>query len=130
MTPTQSFYVRFQTPPEIANATLEIVKMARESGRIRKGVNEVIKSVERGHAKLVVIAENVDPPEIVAFLPSLCEEKRVPYVYVPRKEDLGRAAGLDVSASSVSIIEPGEAKTYMEEVLKQLERLGGRASVK
>ncbi|MCS7146248.1 MAG: 50S ribosomal protein L7Ae [Nitrososphaerota archaeon] len=123
MTPELSFYVKFKTPPEIANATLEIVKMARETGRIRKGVNEVIKSIERGQAKLVVIAENVDPPEIVAFLPSLCDEKRIPYVYVARKEDLGRAAGLEVSASSVAVIDVGEAKTYFEEVLKQLERI-------
>jgi large subunit ribosomal protein L7Ae len=130
MTPELSFFVKFKTPPELANATLEIVKMARETGKIRKGVNEVIKSIERGQAKLVVIAENVDPPEIVAFLPSLCEEKKIPYIYVPKKEDLGRAAGLEVSASSVSIIDVGEAKTYFEEILKQLETIRRQVSVK
>ncbi|MEM1966617.1 MAG: 50S ribosomal protein L7Ae [Nitrososphaerota archaeon] len=123
MTPELSFYVKFKTPPELANATFEIVKMARETGKIRKGVNEVIKSVERGQAKLVVIAENVDPPEVVAFLPSLCEEKKIPYIYVPTKEELGKAAGLEVSASSVAVIDLGEAKTYFDEVQKQLAKI-------
>jgi large subunit ribosomal protein L7Ae len=123
MTPELSSYVRFKTPSELANATLELVKMARETGKVKKGVNEVIKSVERGQAKLVVIAENVDPPEIVALLPSLCQERKVPYVYVPTKEALGNAAGLEVSASSVAIIDAGEARSYLEEILKQLQKI-------
>jgi large subunit ribosomal protein L7Ae len=123
MTPGLSSYIRFKTPPELANATLELVKMARETGKIKKGVNEVIKSVERGQAKLVVIAENVDPPEIVAFLPSLCQERRIPYIYVPAKEALGNAAGLEVPASSIAVIDVGEARSYFEEIMKQLKKI-------
>ncbi len=70
------YYQTFTPPEELVKATLETVRLARTSGKIRKGVNEVIKSIERGQAKFVVIATDVDPPEIVAFLPTLCEERR------------------------------------------------------
>ncbi|MCL7388363.1 MAG: ribosomal L7Ae/L30e/S12e/Gadd45 family protein, partial [Thaumarchaeota archaeon] len=93
-------YVTFNPPEELIRATLEVVKMARESGKIRKGVNEVIKSIERGQAKFVIIATDVDPPEIVAFLPLLCDEKKIPYTFVSSKKALGEAAGIAVSASS------------------------------
>ena len=125
--PTQAFYVKFQTPKDMANATLEVVKLVRSSGKLKKGINEVTRAVERGQAKFVVIAEDVDPPEIVAFLPILCDEKRIPYVYVPSKKDLGEAAGLEVAASAVAIIDPGEAKGYLEELVKKVNDIRGRA---
>lgn len=118
-------YVTFEPPEELMKATLEVVRLARETGKIRKGVNEVIKSIERGQAKFVVIAMDVDPPEIVAFLPTLCDERKIPYTFVASKRELGEAAGIQVSASSVSIIDPGDAKDFMDEVVKKVAELRG-----
>ena len=97
-----------------AEKVLEIVELSRETGKIRKGVNETTKAVERGEAKLVVVAEDVNPPEIVMHLPALCEEKGVPLVKVPSKADLGRAAGLDVPTSSVAVVNPGQAEPHLK----------------
>jgi large subunit ribosomal protein L7Ae len=101
------------------------VRLARETGEIRKGVNEVIKSIERGQARFVIMAMDVDPPEIVAFLPTLCDEHKIPYVFVASKRELGEAAGLQVSASSISIIKPGDAKDFMDEVIKKINEIRG-----
>ncbi|BDR93073.1 50S ribosomal protein L7Ae [Vulcanisaeta souniana] len=115
------FYVRFAVPQDIAEKAYEVLSAARETGKIKKGTNEVTKAVERGIAKLVFIAEDVDPPEIVAHLPILCEEKGVPYVYVPSKERLGKSAGLQsTSAASAVIIDPGQAATELETLVKQI----------
>jgi large subunit ribosomal protein L7Ae len=46
----------------------------------------------------------------------LCEEKRIPYVYVPKKQRLGASAGLSKSSASVAIVEAGEAKAILEEI--------------
>ncbi len=119
-------YVTFTPPEELVKATLEVVKMARESGKIRKGVNEVIKSIERGQAKFVVIATDVDPPEIVAFIPHLCDEKKIPYTFVTSKKSLGEAAGIAVAASSVSIIDPGTSKDFLEEIVKKINEIRGK----
>jgi large subunit ribosomal protein L7Ae len=74
-------------------------------------------------AKLVVIAEDVDPEEIVMHLPILCEEKKVSYVYVPSKLELGKASGIDVAAASVAIIDPGEGKDLLSEIIDSIEKL-------
>jgi large subunit ribosomal protein L7Ae len=121
-------YVRFEVPPEIAEKAYEAVKKARETGgKVRKGVNETTKAVERGLAKLVLIAEDVDPPEVVMHLPLLCEEKKVPYLYVPSKKKLGEMAGIEVQASSVAIVDPGEAKDLVDELIKAYEELKTKA---
>jgi large subunit ribosomal protein L7Ae len=93
----------------------EAIEVARTTGKIRKGTNEVTKAIERGTAKLVVIAKDINPPEITMHIPLLCKEKKILCVEVPNKEELGAAAGLQVGTSSVAIIEPGEAASILKE---------------
>ena len=109
-------YVRFETPNEVADKALQLVQIASETGKVRVGTNEVTKSSERAEAKLVVMAEDVDPVEILVHVPMLCEEKRIPYVYVPKKQRLGQSAGLSKSAASVAIVEAGEGKGLLDEL--------------
>jgi len=113
-------YVRFAVPQELAEMTYNVVSMAKQTGVVKRGSNETTKMIERGLAKLVVIAEDVDPPEIVMHLPLLCEEKGVPYIYVPSKERLGKAVGLASYASSVAIVDPGQASKDLEDLVSKL----------
>ncbi|MEW6069564.1 MAG: 50S ribosomal protein L7Ae [Candidatus Thermoplasmatota archaeon] len=116
-------YVRFEVPKELSNKIYEAIELARDTGKLRRGTNEVTKAIERGIAKFVVMAEDVEPPEILAHLPLLCEEKGIPYGYVPKKQELGRASGLEISSASVAIIEPGKAKESFEELISKLAEL-------
>ena len=100
---------------------LEVIEVARDTGKIRRGVNEVTKSIERGEAKLVVTAEDVDPPEIVMHLPILCNEKKIAFAKVPTKSELGRAAGIDVGCSAIAVAKPGEAKKQLDSLLTEKE---------
>jgi large subunit ribosomal protein L7Ae len=119
----RAIYIRFETPAELADKALQLVQVAQETGKVRVGTNEVTKSSERGEAKLVVMAEDVDPVEILVHIPMLCEEKHIPYVYVPKKQRLGASAGLTKSAASVAIVEPGEAKGLLEEIAQAAAQL-------
>jgi large subunit ribosomal protein L7Ae len=116
-------YVRFEVPKELVEMAYEALETARSTGKICKGTNEVTKFVERGQATLVLIAENVEPEEIVAHLPMLCEEKKIPYVYVPDKLELGKASGIEVSTASACIVTPGKAKEAVEEIVEKLDAL-------
>ena len=87
----------------------EIIEKARKTGKIDKGTNEVTKAVERGVAKLVVYAADVEPKEIVAHLSALCKEKGILCSEVDSKQKLGIAAGLGVNASAIAVIEAGDA---------------------
>jgi large subunit ribosomal protein L7Ae len=114
----EKIHVRFSVPQDVAEKVYELVSKAAKTGKIKKGTNETTKAVERNLAKLVVIAEDVMPPEIVLHLPFLCDEKKVPYIYVPSKKRLGEAAGLVVAAASVAILDPGEARQLYEDIVK------------
>jgi len=118
-----AMYVKFQTPKELQDLAYDLVEKARDNGKISKGANEVTKQVERGQAKLVVMAEDVSPEEILAHMPILCEEKKIPYTYVPTKDELGTAAGLHVSTTAVAITNPGKDKAGIENISKKIENL-------
>lgn len=116
-------FVKFEVPKDLADKTYEAVEIAKNTGKLRKGVNETTKCIERGLAKLVIMATDVTPEEILMHLPVLCEEKKVPYTYVPSKLELGKAAGIDVATSSIAIEEVGDAKKVIEDIKRKLESL-------
>ena len=120
---SKPFYVKIDVPKEVADAAYEALQISARTGNVRKGTNETTKAVERAQAKLVVIAEDVDPPEVVAHLPLLCEERKIPYIFVPSKEKLGDAVGIDVPASSACIVNEGEALGLVREIVKRVEQI-------
>lgn len=120
---SKPFYVKFEVPKEVADAAYEALQLASKTGKVRKGTNETTKAVERGIAKLVVIAEDVDPPEIVAHLPILCDERKIPYVFVPSKEKVGASVGIEVSAASACIVEEGDAAGIVKEIISRIEEI-------
>ncbi len=105
---------------ERAAQALQLLNEVRVQGKIRKGTNEVTKSVERGEAKLVVIAADVNPPEIIMHLPILCEEKGIACIYVDTKADLGAAAGLPVATSAVAVANAGDAAKKLTDFSEQI----------
>jgi large subunit ribosomal protein L7Ae len=120
---SKSFYVKFDVPKGLSDAAYEAVQIARDTGRIRRGTNETTKSIERGIAKLVLIAEDVEPPEVVAHLPLLCEERDVSYIFVPSKAQLGLSIGIEVSSAAASIVEPGNSIDLVEDLAKKVGEL-------
>jgi len=118
---SKPFYAKFSVPKEVADAAYEALQIATRTGSVRKGTNETTKAVERAHAKLVVIAEDVDPPEVVAHLPILCDERKIPFVFVSSKQKIGSSVGIDVPAASACIVEVGEAASLIKEITKRVE---------
>ncbi|MHA1382505.1 MAG: 50S ribosomal protein L7Ae [Candidatus Helarchaeota archaeon] len=116
-------YVRFETPKELQNEALKALELARDTGRVKKGTNETTKAIERGTAKLVVIASDVEPAEVVMHLPLLCNEKKIPYLYVPAKRALGRSIGIEVPAAAAAIVNSGEAEKMIAGIKSKLDTL-------
>ena len=86
------------------------IEKASKTGKVDVGVNEVTKAVERGLAKHVFVAQDVDPKELVQHLPIICKEKGIECVEVDSKQKLGISAGINKSSAAVAVIELGEAK--------------------
>ncbi|MFB6216528.1 MAG: ribosomal L7Ae/L30e/S12e/Gadd45 family protein [Candidatus Aenigmatarchaeota archaeon] len=100
-------YVNFEVPEDLEDQVFEAVDTARATGK----------------ADLVIIAEDVNPPEVVMHLAPICEEKDIPYVYVKEKEDLGRACGIGVQSASASITDVGDAEGLVEEIVDEVKTL-------
>ena len=109
-----------EVPKELVDKVYETIETAKTSGKIKKGTNETTKAIERGKAKIVVIAKDVSPPEIIMHIPMIAEEKNVPCFTVPSKEELGAAAGIQVGTGSVVITEEGEAKNLIKEIINKV----------
>ena len=88
---------------DLTRAILQLVTEAQRNKQLRKGANEVTKTLNRSVAEIVVIAGDVDPIEIVLSLPLLCEDKNVPYIFIPSRAALGRACGVSRSVTACSI---------------------------
>ena len=125
----KAYYVKFQVPTDLVSPIYEAVRVAHQSGKVKKGTNEVTKAIERGISKLVIIAEDVEPPEVVAHLPILCEEHGIPYGFVPSRQELGKSLGIDVTSAAAAILDSGDAQHIVDQIVASLSQIkGGQAN--
>ncbi|MCL4373527.1 MAG: 50S ribosomal protein L7Ae [Candidatus Marsarchaeota archaeon] len=113
-------YVKFEVSNDVVAKTYEALQLVKQSGVVRKGSNEVTKSVERGLASFVVIAGDVDPEEVVMHIPTICEQKKVPYSYVTSKLDLGKSIGLSVPCTAVAVENRGKADQAIKDIIAKI----------
>ena len=108
------------------NSLLDLAQQAQNYKQLKKGANEVTKSLNRGQAQLVLLAADAEPLEIILHLPLLCEDKNVPYVFLKSKAALGRACGVSrpviacvINGDKSSPLKPqiDEAKDAVEHLL-------------
>ena len=110
---------------DLTVALLDLVQQATNYKQTKKGANEATKTLNRGISELIVLAADAEPIEILLHLPLLCEDKNVPYVFVPSKIALGRACGVSrpVIASSITTNEASQLKSTIEGMKLKIEQL-------
>ena len=89
-------------------AILDLLNQAKNFKQLKKGANETTKGLNRGVADLIVLAADTEPLEIILHLPLLCEDKNVPYVYIGKQADLGRACGVSRNIIAVAVLANNE----------------------
>jgi U4/U6 small nuclear ribonucleoprotein SNU13 len=122
---------------------LDLLQQATHYRQAKKGANEgmlllahdltcamltfhtATKTLNRGVAELIILAADTTPLAILLHLPLLCEDKNVPYVYVPSKMALGRACGVSraVIAASITTNEASDLMGQIRALKDQVERL-------
>ena len=122
------YFVKFDVPENLVSPIYEALRVASETGKVKKGTNEATKAIERGVSKLIIIAEDVEPPEVVAHLPIICEERGTAYVFVPSKQELGKALGIEVTSAAAAILDSGDAQHIIDEVVASIEKIKGGKS--
>jgi U4/U6 small nuclear ribonucleoprotein SNU13 len=110
---------------EMTVKILDLVQQACNYKQLKKGANEATKTLNRGIAEFIVMAADAEPLEILLHLPLLCEDKNVPYVFVPSKVALGRACGVSrpVISCSVTSNEASNLKDQIQSMKDGIEQL-------
>ncbi len=119
------YYVKFETPEDLVSPILEALRVASTSGKVKKGTNEATKAIERGTSKLIIIAEDVEPPVVVAHLPILCEEQGAAFVFVPTKQELGSSLGIEITSAAAAILDAGDAQHIVDQIIETVAKLKG-----
>jgi large subunit ribosomal protein L7Ae len=110
---------RLKTEAE-AKAKGEETTPTKRPNVIRAGTNTVTKLIEQKKAQLVVIAHDVDPIELVLYLPTLCRKMGVPYCIIKGKSRLGllvrRKTCTSVCLSQVDANDKGNLTKIVEAI--------------
>ncbi|CCG83607.1 Ribonucleoprotein-associated protein [Taphrina deformans PYCC 5710] len=109
----------------LSQQILDLVQQASHHKQLRKGANEATKTLNRGISEFIVMAADTEPIEILLHLPLLCEDKNVPYVFVPSKSALGRACGVSRSVISASVTtnEASDLRPQIQSIKNAIEKL-------
>ena len=121
-------YVKFEVSGDVVSKTYEALQLVKQSGKVRKGANEVTKSVEQGTATFVVIAGDVEPEEVVVHIPKICEAKKIAYSFVPSKLELGKSIGLNVPCTAVAVENAGSAQHNINDIISKVTGVAPAAS--
>jgi large subunit ribosomal protein L7Ae len=118
-------YIDFEAPDSLKTKTLDFIKkVVDKRGKIKKGMNECTKAIERGVAKIIIIAGDISPAEIVMHLPKIAQEKKIPYMFVNTKAELGKSANIKVPCSALAVIElPKEAEADLKAIESDVSKL-------
>ena len=110
---------------ELSVKILELVQQANNFKQLKKGANEATKTLNRGISEFILMAADTEPLEILLHLPLLCEDKNVPYVFVPSKVALGRACGVSrpVIAASITSNDASQLKAQITTMKNDIEKL-------
>merc|ERR1711918_64553 len=88
---------------------------------VKMGINHVTTLIEEKKAKLVVIAHDVDPIEIIVWLPALCKARGIPYCIVKSKARLGAVVGKKTATCLAITDVKGENKNDLANVVTMAE---------
>ena len=120
-----SDYIKFSVSDDLRTLQDETLKKIAKSGKIKIGINEVTKAIERNTAKLVVIAEDVTPVEIVMHIPVIAKEKNIPFSYVKTKDELGKAVGISAKASCIAVMDAGVNSKELQSLVGKIQEITG-----
>ncbi|KAI4878754.1 hypothetical protein NFI96_028751 [Prochilodus magdalenae] len=108
---------------KLSKKLYKCVKKAAKLKQIRRGVKEVQKFINKGETGIVVLAGDTLPIDVYCHLPVMCEDRNLPYAYIPSKVDLGSSAGSKRPTCVIMIKPHDEYKEAYDECLEEVSAL-------
>lgn len=112
--------------PKMTKKVYSLIKKAvtvNKKKGIVKGIKDVTKAIRKGQKGIVVIGADISPFDVISHLPVALEEKKIPYVWVPSRQDLGTSTQ-SKRATSVVLLKPNaEFEDSYKKVVSAIEEL-------
>ena len=105
---------------ELTKKLFSLIEKANGHKKLKRGANEAAKSLNRDQSELILLAADATPLEIILHLPLLCEDKSVPYIFVPSMAELGQACGTSRNVVACSIIKKDTQDQALEKEIKDM----------
>jgi H/ACA ribonucleoprotein complex subunit 2 len=105
------------------------VKKASSVKCVKRGVKEVVKALRKGEKGFCIIAGDISPIDVISHLPIMCEDREIPYFYVPSKHDLGAASSTKRPTSCI-LVNPNSSFAEKELYDKLVEEAKAAAPVR
>lgn len=109
---------------KLAKRVYKVIKKGmKHKTFVRNGLKDVQSRIRKGERGIVVFAGDVTPVDVMCHLPAVCEEKDIPYVYTPSRQDLGTAMGVKRGSLMVMIREHEDYKDLYDELETEIKTL-------
>ena len=108
---------------KLTKRVYKTAKKASKAKSIRRGVREVVKSLRKGEKGLVVLAGDVSPIDVITHIPVYCEDKSIPYVYIPSRRDLGSAIQTKRPTSAILIKKHTDFESHFTKCFDEVKAL-------
>ncbi|KAH8613923.1 putative Ribosomal protein L7Ae L30e S12e Gadd45 family [Trypanosoma vivax] len=111
--------------PKMTKKLYVLIKktVTRNKRGIIKGIKDVTKALRKGQKGVLILGADASPYDVVSHFPVLAEESKVPYVWVPSRQDLGTATQCR-RATSVVLLKPDpELQSSYDKIVMAIEDL-------
>ena len=108
---------------KLTKRVYKVAKKASKAKSIRRGVKEVVKSLRKGEKGLVVLAGDISPIDVITHIPVYCEDRSIPYVYIPSRQDLGSAIQTKRPTSAVLIKKHADFDSHFKKCFDEVKAL-------
>jgi len=99
------------------------VKKSQEAKKLRRGVREVVKGLRKDAKGLVVLAGDISPIDVISHIPVYCEDKGVPYCFIPSRKELGAACHTRRPTSVVMVQSAEDYEALYQECYDKVDAL-------
>ena len=94
--------------PKMTKKIYSLIKKAvvhdKKKG-IVKGIKDVTKAIRKGQKGIIILGADISPFDVISHMPVQMEEAKIPYVWVPSRQDLGTSTQCK-RATSVVLLKP------------------------
>ncbi|KAI9701341.1 MAG: snoRNA-binding protein [Bogoriella megaspora] len=101
-------------PESLEGDIFTAVKRAEKAQAVKRGVKEVVKAINKAPKltakqaltridRVVILAADIWPIDVISHIPVLCEDFRIPYVFVRSRDELGRAGNTKRPTSVIMV---------------------------